>query len=111
MSAVNLAALFAGCTAPWQPVLAARYNGLEVMVGKGEGSYPWHKHEHTDDLFLVLKGRLVLEMRDQQVALEAGDLYVIPRGVEHRPVVAEGEEAYFLLMEPPLTAEQGTTAV
>lgn len=86
-----------------------RFNGNEIMVAKGKGSYPWHKHEDTDDFFLVIKGRLTIEMRDRSVSIGPGELFVVPRGVEHRPVVIE--EAHFVLIEPSGTANNGTTLV
>ncbi|MCV2356074.1 cupin domain-containing protein [Paucibacter sp. B2R-40] len=111
MHAVNLKLTLASVTEPWRPSTVAHFNGNEVMVAKGRGSYPWHKHEESDDLFLVLQGRLMLELRDRQIHLAAGEMFVVPKGVEHRPVVAEGEEAHFMLIEPPGTAKSGTTLV
>jgi mannose-6-phosphate isomerase-like protein (cupin superfamily) len=107
MNPANLAAALSNVSAPWQPQPVSRFNGHEVMVVKAHGSYPWHKHEDTDDFFLVLKGRLTIEMRDRSVSLGPGELFVVPRGVEHRPVAAE--EAHILLIEPPDTANHGTT--
>lgn len=107
MNPVNLEAALSPLAEPWQPATVARFNGHDVMVAKGAGSYPWHKHEDTDDFFLVLKGQLTIEMRDRAVHLQAGELFVVPKGVEHRPV-ATGE-AQFLLIEPPNTGQAGTT--
>jgi mannose-6-phosphate isomerase-like protein (cupin superfamily) len=70
-------------------------------------TYAWHRHEDTDDFFLVLKGTLTIEMRDRSVRLEPGELFVVPKGVEHRPVAAE--EVHFMLIEPSDTAKNGTT--
>lgn len=109
MQAVNFATVFPALTAPWQPITVAQCNGNDVMVAKGEGSYPWHKHEETDDFFLVLKGSLVIEMRDTQVTLGPGEMFVVPKGVEHRPVAEP--ETYFVLIEPPDTKGTGTTMV
>lgn len=106
---VQLETHFAHLSVPWQPVTVARFNGHEVMVAKAKGSYAWHRHEHTDDLFLVLQGRLTIEMRDRSVHLGPGELFVIPKGVEHRPVA--DEDAYFMLIEPPETGALGTTLV
>ena len=78
-------------------------------MAKAVGTYAWHKHDDTDDFFLVLKGTLTIEMRDRSVSLGPGDLFVVPRGVEHRPVATE--EAHFMLIEPPGTASSGTTLV
>ena len=88
------------------PRTVAEFNGHDVMVAKLEGEFIWHKHDDTDDFFLVLKGRLVLRMRDREdVILGPGDLYVVPRGVEHQPVVEE--ETHLLLIEPTGTPNTG----
>lgn len=107
MKQINLDAALLKLSAPWEPATIARFNGNEVMVAKAKGIYPWHKHEDTDDFFFVLKGRLTIEMRDKSVHLSPGEVFVVPRGVEHRPVA--DEEAYFILIEPPGTASEGTT--
>jgi len=80
------------------------------MVVKVKGEFVWHKHDDTDDFFLVLKGVLDIELRDRTVTLSAGQMYVVPRGVEHRPVARE--EVHLLLMEPTGTPNTGdvTTA-
>ncbi|WIV97903.1 cupin domain-containing protein [Kinneretia aquatilis] len=109
MSSVNLSAVLSSVSEPWQPTTVARFNGNEVMVAKALGSYAWHKHESTDDLFFVLKGIITIEMRDRSVRLGPGEMFVVPRGVEHRPVATE--EAHFILIEPPGTANDGTTLV
>ena len=88
------------------------YNGNDVMVVKVRGEFVWHTHPDTDDLFLVLSGRLVIEMRDRTVRLGPGELFVVPRGVEHRPVAEE--ECHLLLIEPrgtPNTGDPETAAV
>lgn len=109
MNSVNLASVLSSVSEPWLPTTVARFNGNEVMVAKANGSYAWHKHEDSDDFFFVLKGSLTIEMRDCRVHLGAGDLFVVPRGVEHRPIATE--EAHFILIEPPGTANDGTTLV
>lgn len=109
MNSVNLAAILSSISEHWQPKTVAHFNGNEVMVAKAKGTYDWHKHEDTDDLFLVLKGSITIEMRNGSVHLGPGEMFVIPRGVEHRPVATE--EAHFILIEPPGTAKNGTTRV
>lgn len=109
MQKTNFSQVFPALGAPWQPIKVAQFNGCDVMVAKGQGSYPWHKHDETDDLFLVLQGRLVLEMREHSVTLHAGEMFVVPKGVEHRPVA--DDDTYFVLMEPPDTKGSGTTLV
>lgn len=94
---------------PWEPTTIAHFNGNEVMVAKARGAYAWHKHDDTDDFFFVLKGKLTIEMRDRSVCLSPGEMYVVPKGIEHRPVA--DEEAHFLLIEPPDTGKVGTTLV
>ena len=108
-SASNLNEALSALSEPWDAATVARFNGHEVMVAKARGAYPWHKHEDTDDFFLVLKGQLTIEMRDRSVRLGPGELFVVPRGVEHRPVAED--EAHFLLIEPPETAVGGTTVL
>jgi mannose-6-phosphate isomerase-like protein (cupin superfamily) len=109
MNKVNLASVFPSISAAWTPITVAQCNGSDVMVAKGEGAYPWHKHEATDDFFLVLQGSLVIEMRDKNVTLGPGEMFVVPKGTEHRPVAQK--DTYFILIEPPHTANGGTTMV
>jgi mannose-6-phosphate isomerase-like protein (cupin superfamily) len=109
---INLAEKLAAFSAHWSPKVVGSFNGHDVMVVKAEGEFVWHAHPDTDDLFLVLKGRLTIELRDGAVHLGPGDLYVVPRGVEHRPVAAE--EVHLLLIEPrgtPNTGDAATAAV
>ncbi len=105
---VNLAEKLAGFADRWSPRVVAGFNGCDVMVVKTEGEFVWHKHDETDDFFLVLKGRLDIEMRDRTVTLGPGELYVVPRGVEHRPVARE--ETHMLLIEPSGTPNTGDAA-
>ena len=102
MNAINLQSELPKLTQPWSPNLLAQFDGHDIMVGLGQKDYPWHTHDDFDDVFLVIKGRLRLEMRDAEtvksVTLEAGELFVVPRGVEHRPVA--DAVVYFLLIEP-----------
>ncbi len=96
----------------WAPRIVARYNGNEVMVAKARGRFLWHAHPETDDLFLVLGGRLRIELREsgaeRSVTLGPGDLYVVPAGVEHCPVAEP--EADLLLIEPAGTPNTGDPA-
>lgn len=89
----------------------ARYNGNDVMVVRAMGEFKWHSHPDTDDFFLVLKGMLLIPLRDSEVTLGPGDLYVVPAGVEHCPIAEE--EVHMLLIEPrgtPNTGDHGTAA-
>lgn len=104
-STVNLAEKLALFTEHWQPRTVARMNELDVMVVKVQGEFVWHKHDDTDDFFLVLQGRLDIRLRDRTVTLGPGELFVVPRGVEHQPFAAE--EAHVLLIEPKGTPNTG----
>lgn len=92
----------------WSPKIVAAFNGHDVMVVKVKGEFVWHAHPETDDFFLVLKGSLTIQMREGEVRLGPGDLYVVPKGVEHRPVAEE--EAHLLLIEPRGTPNTGDAA-
>lgn len=105
MRKVNLASKLASFTDHWQPRTVAEFNGHDVMVVKVQGEFSWHKHDDTDDFFLVLQGRLVIELRDGAVELGPGELFIVPKGVEHRPVAAE--EVHVLLIEPTGTPNTG----
>jgi mannose-6-phosphate isomerase-like protein (cupin superfamily) len=110
MQPVNLAARLAAFSEHWQPRTVAQLNDYDVMVVKAKGEFVWHRHEDTDDFFLVLAGHLRLELRDRTVSLGPGELFVVPRGVEHRPVA--DEEVQLLIIEPTGTPNTGnpTTA-
>jgi mannose-6-phosphate isomerase-like protein (cupin superfamily) len=105
---VNLAETLARFDDRWSPKIVARYNGNDVMLVKVEGAFVWHAHPETDDFFLVLSGHLAIELRDRVVRLGPGELFVVPAGVEHRPV-AEGV-AELLLIEPAGTPNTGDPA-
>ena len=111
-TAVRLAEKLGSFTDHWSPKIVARFNGHDVMVVKLKGEFIWHSHAETDDFFHVLKGNLVIQLRDGEVRLAPGDLYVVPKGVEHRPVAEE--EVHLLLIEPegtPNTGDAATAAV
>ena len=105
MQTVNLAEQLARIDQPWTPLTIAALNGQHVKLARFLGTFPWHRHAAEDELFLVLRGRIRLELRDRVVPLEAGELFVVPRGVEHRPVA--DEEAEVLLFEPASTVKLG----
>jgi mannose-6-phosphate isomerase-like protein (cupin superfamily) len=108
MNAVDLAARLATFDEAWSPRIVAGFNGNDVMVVKCRGEFVWHSHPDTDDFFLVLEGRLDIELRDRTVSLGPGEVFVVPAGVEHRPV-ARGE-AHVLLIEPAGTPNTGDPA-
>ena len=102
---VNLAEKLALLDAPFAPGVVAYFNDNKLVVVKVLGEFVWHRHEDTDDLFLVLSGRLVIELRDGEVEVGPGELYVVPRGVEHRP--RADVETHVLLVEPRGTVNTG----
>jgi mannose-6-phosphate isomerase-like protein (cupin superfamily) len=108
MTAVNLAAKLATFTEYWQPRTVAQFNGHDVMVVKLQGEFPWHKHDDTDDVFLVLDGHVTIQLRDRDVELGPGEMFVVPKGVEHRP--RADHEAHVLLIEPSGTPNSGDPA-
>ena len=93
----------------WAPRIVARYNDNEVRLVKVDGEFIWHSHADTDELFLVLDGILDMELRDRTIRLHPGELFVVPRGTEHRPVAREGE-AKLLLIDPVDTPNTGDAA-
>lgn len=96
---VNLAGVLETFDQAYAPRQVGTYNDNKLLLGKARGPFAWHKHADSDDLFVVLAGELRIQLRDREdVVLGPGELYVIPRGVEHRPVA--DEEAHFLLVEP-----------
>ncbi len=108
MSVVNLEQKLVAFTDYWAPKVVASFNGHDVMVVKVKGEFVWHAHSDTDDLFLVLKGRLTIQLRDGNVTLGPGELYVVPKGVEHCPVAEQ--ETHLLLIEPVGTPNTGDAA-
>ncbi|HEY0502098.1 cupin domain-containing protein [Lysobacter soli] len=108
---INLAAKLATFDEHWQPRTVATFNGHDIMVVKVKGEFVWHSHADSDDLFLVLHGRIRIELRDGAVELGPGELFVVPRGMEHRPVAID--EAHLMLIEPtgtPNTGDEATAA-
>ena len=106
--AVNLAEKLSLFDEHWSPRGVASFNGHDVMVVKVQGEFTWHSHEDTDDFFLVLKGEIEIRMRDRTVPLREGEMFVIPKGVEHCPYARE--EAHLLLIEPAGTPNTGDPA-
>jgi len=108
-SKVALADKFALFSDHWAPRLAARYNGNEVRLAKVEGEFHWHQHHDTDELFLVIEGELDMEFRDHTERMFAGDLIVVPKGVDHRPCARKGE-VKLLVMDADGTPNTGDEA-
>ncbi len=109
---VNLSEKLSTFSDFYQPRTVADFNGHAVMVVKAKGPFVWHVHEETDDFFFVLSGRMTIHLREEDVELGPGDLYVVPKGVEHCPEAHE--ETHVLLIEPtgtPNTGNPETAAV
>ena len=102
---VNLPAALATFDEPFRPRTIGVLNDCKLMVAKTKGEFTWHAHPDTDDFFLVVKGRLTIQLRDRDIDLEAGDVFVVPRGVEHCPKSEDGAE--ILLIEPQGTVNTG----
>lgn len=95
---INLKEKLAKFSDRWAPRVIGELNNYQIKVVKIEGEFVWHSHAETDELFLVINGRMAIEFRDGQVDLAPGELYIVPRMVEHRPVAKE--ECHILLIEP-----------
>ena len=102
---VNLPAKLAQFEDFWNPRIVGELNDAYVKLTKLKGEFVWHSHEHEDELFLVVKGRLLIRLRDRDIQLEQGELVVIPKGVEHLPIAEE--EVHVLLLEPKSTLNTG----
>lgn len=102
---INLKQKFGLFSGHWQPKIAAELNDSHVKLAKLQGEFVWHAHADEDELFLVVKGRLVIRLRDGDLTLEEGELAVIPRGVEHCPLAEK--EVWVLLLEPKSTRNTG----
>ncbi|HUG28283.1 MAG TPA: cupin domain-containing protein [Gemmatimonadales bacterium] len=105
MNVVNLAEKLAGFREHWSPRIVGDLNGQQVKLVKLHGEFVWHSHEHEDELFLVLKGSLLMRLRTGDVTLREGEFLIVPRGVEHLPVAEE--EVHVLLFEPATTLNTG----
>ena len=102
---INLAGKLAKFDEHWSPKIVGSFNGHDLMVVKVVGEFNWHSHPDTDDFFMVLSGRLVIQLRDGDVTLEPGEVYVVPKGVEHCPKA--DVETHLLLIEPVGTPNTG----
>ena len=96
--AINLVEKFSLFNDKWSPKVVAEMNNYQIKLAKLQGDFVWHKHDDTDEVFLVMKGTLVIELRDGSVTLNEGEMYVVPKGVEHKPFAAE--ECHVVLLEP-----------
>jgi len=105
MTAINLVEKLSLFADLWSPKVISEFNDHDVMVVKVQGEFNWHSHHDTDDFFLVLQGSITIQMRGGDVHLNAGEMYVVPKGVEHCPIAEE--EAHVLLIEPKGTPNTG----
>ncbi len=105
MEKVNVEQKFASFQDYWSPKIIGELNDSYVKAAKLKGEFVWHCHEYEDELFLVVRGRLLIRFRDGEVQLDAGEFLIVPRGVEHLPVA--DEEAHVLLLEPKTTRNTG----
>ncbi len=102
---VNLAQKFSLFSDRWSPKIAGELNDAYLKLVKLQGEFVWHLHEAEDELFLVVKGHLLIKLRDRDLSLDAGEFVIIPRGVEHCPVALD--EAQVILLEPKTTLQTG----
>ncbi|MDW3648715.1 MAG: cupin domain-containing protein [Bacteroidia bacterium] len=98
MKVINLDQKFSLFQDQWSPKVVAELNGQEVKLAKVQGEFVWHDHEDEDELFFVVKGELTIEFRDRTEVIKAGEMIVVPRGVEHKPIAKE--EVWIMLFEP-----------
>jgi len=102
---VNLTQKFSLISKQWDPKIIAQLNDYQVKIAKIQGEFVWHSHPETDEMFLVIDGKLTIHLRDGDLQLEPGEMCVIPRGVEHKP--AAEEECQILMVEPAGTQNTG----
>lgn len=105
LTKVNLKQKLALLCEHWRPRIVGELNGQHVKIAKLLGTFDWHHHEHEDELFLVLHGSLTIRLRDGEVVIDEGELYIVPRGVDHQPVAEK--EAHVLFFEPASTLNTG----
>ncbi len=98
MEVINIKEKFTLFNDQWSPKIIGQLNGQDIKLAKLEGEFVWHDHKDEDELFYVVKGQLIIEFRDKTLSLDEGDMIVVPRGVEHKPIAKE--EVWVLLFEP-----------
>jgi mannose-6-phosphate isomerase-like protein (cupin superfamily) len=98
MSVINIQEKFKLFSELWTPKKIGELNGQQILLAKIKGEFIWHAHEHEDELFMIIKGSLMIEFRDKTIELNEGEMYIIPKGVEHKPIAQE--EVHVLLFEP-----------
>lgn len=105
MNKINISEKFGLFSDVWTPKILAESNGQLVKIAKGTGELVWHTHNNEDELFIVFKGQLTLQLRDENIVLNAGEMYVVPKGVEHCPKAEP--DTHFMMIEPASTAHTG----
>jgi len=105
MPVVNLEKKFSSFKEHWNPKIVGELNGQVVKIARIKGEFIWHKHEKEDEFFLVVKGCMQIKLRGEEVRINEGEFYVVPSGVEHKPVA--DEEAWILMFEPESTLNTG----
>lgn len=105
MKKINIKEKFDLFTQQWTPKIIAQSNGQLVKIAKGSGELVWHKHDNEDELFIVFKGQLTLQLKSGNVVLNTGEMYVVPKGVEHCPIAQT--DTHFMMIEPASTAHTG----
>ena len=105
MDKVNIEEKLSSIDKHWEPKIVGELNGQHVRLVKFQGEFVWHKHEEEDEFFLVVKGSFSIKLRDQNIHLNKGEFFIVPKGIEHKPVAEE--EAHVLLFEPKSTKHTG----
>lgn len=105
MEKINLKEKLASFSEHWIPRIVAELNGQHVKLAKLKGEFVWHHHEQEDELFLVIKGTLLMRLRHQEVEINEGEFFIVPRGIEHQPIAES--EVHVLLFEPATTLNTG----
>ncbi len=105
MNKVNISEKFSLFNDHWSPKIVGELNGQQVKLAKFQGEFIWHKHDHEDELFFVVKGSFIMELRDRNITLNEGEFLIVPKGVEHKPVAEK--EVWIMLFEPASTLNTG----
>ena len=105
MEKVNLAQKFALFAEQWSPKLVGELNGQQIKIAKIQGEFVWHHHEVEDEFFMVIQGRMTIKLPDVDIHLQEGEFFIVPRGIEHKPLATE--EAHVLMFEPAGTLNTG----
>lgn len=105
MDKVNLSEKFSLFNDHWSPKIVGELNAQQVKLGKFQGEFIWHKHDHEDEMFFVVKGSFIMELRDRNIILNEGEFLIVPKGIEHKPVAEK--EVWIMLFEPASTLNTG----